>query len=213
MKIIILPLSQRDNRWKDQRLGTVNGTTIGSHGCLITCMSMLAQYYGHFILPNQMDDWLTVNQGYIQGNLYRNDAFSREFIDCSYEKTIYCTNTPAPLNEIDEYLKIGKPVIAMVDFDHDPKNGVQTHFILIIGKTDDGHYIANDPWDGIEIFIDARYGDTAVAINQLSFFSGPITQGSPCKVLEAQISAVKDIVWGKGWVWDRMNKLKKLLPK
>lgn len=173
MLINVPILGQRDDRWASQRLGTVNGTTIGGYGCIITCMAMLATYYGHPIFPNQEDDWLTDNQGYVQGNLYRNDAFPREFADCSFDKIISCTNTPAPLDEINSYLSLGKPVVVMVDFDHDPNDGIQTHFVLIVGK-ENNMYVCNDPWFGDQTNFDARYGDAAKSINQINLFSGPI---------------------------------------
>lgn len=179
MKVNVPLLGQRDYRWKNQRLGTVDGTTIGGYGCLITCMTMLAQYYKKDIWPNQMDDWLTANKDYVQGNIYRYDAFGREFPDCSFDKIVSCTNIPAPLDQIDEYLKLNKPVVVMVDFDHDQNDGIQTHFVLVTGKVeggaDDGKYIINDPWYGDEVFIDARYGEASKAINQINFFSGPVT--------------------------------------
>lgn len=193
MKINITPLSQRDPRWAGQRLGTVDGTTIGGFGCLVTCMSMLATYYGHTITPDVMDNWLTDNQGYVQGNLYRNDAFGREFSDCSFDTVIFCTNIPAPLSEIDVYLQAKKPVVVMVDFDHDPANGVQTHFVLVTGKTEDGQYIINDPWFGDEVFLDARYGEPAKAINQVNFFSGPI----PPKPIEPLPNYLKSLLQEK----------------
>lgn len=174
MILNVATLSQRDNRWKDQRLGIVDETNIGGYGCIITCMSMLATYYGHPIFPDAMDNWLTDNQGYIQGNLYRNDAFPREFTDCQFNSVVSCTNTPAPLGSIDDVLKSGRPVVVMVDFDHNYLDGIQTHFVLLVGKLDNGHYLCNDPWFGDQTDFDNRYGEASKSINQINFFSGPI---------------------------------------
>lgn len=180
MKLNVPILSQRDPQWASQRLGTVDETTIGGYGCLVTCMTMLANYYGHNLTPADMDNWLTDNQGYVQGNLYRNDAFGREFPDCSFDSVTFCTDIPAPLNQIDYYLSQGKPVVVMVDFDHDPTDGIQTHFVLIVGKDIAGNYFINDPWYGDQVYLIARYGENqAQAINQINFFSGPVTQPTP----------------------------------
>jgi len=177
MKLNVPVLSQRDPQWASQRLGTVDGTTIGGYGCIITCMTMLAQYYGHNLTPADMDNWLIDNQGYVQGNLYRNDAFGREFLDCSFDNVTFCTSVPAPLSQIDNYLAQGKPVVIMVDFDHDPNDGIQTHFVLIVGKDIAGNYFINDPWYGDQVYLIARYGENqAQIINQINFFSGPAPQ-------------------------------------
>lgn len=175
MKLNVPILSQRDPKWASQRLGTVDGTTIGGYGCIITCMTMLANYYGHNLTPADMDNWLTDNQGYVQGNLYRNDAFGREFTDCKFNNVIFCTGVSAPLSLIDDSLRKGFPVVVMVDFDHDPTDGIQTHFFLIIGREDNGDYIINDPWYGDQVYLIARYGiNQAQIINQINFFEGPI---------------------------------------
>lgn len=173
MKLNVPILSQRDPRWASQRLGTVDGTTIGGYGCIITCMTMLANYYGHNLTPANMDDWLTDNQGYVQGNLYRNDAFHREFSDCFFDNIVFCTAVPAPIDQIKAYLSKGMPVVVMVDFDHDLNDGIQTHFVLVIGE-ENGDLIINDPWYGDQIFFKARYGNDAQGINQINFFSGKV---------------------------------------
>lgn len=213
MKLNVPVLSQHDPRWATQRLGTVNGTTIGSHGCLVTCMTMLANYYGHQITPSQMDDWLTVNQGYVQGNLYRNDAFPREFIDCTFQGSLLCTNIPAPLNRINESLDKGYPAVIMLDFDHDPNDGIQTHFVLVVGRDDAGNYIINDPWYGDQVYLIARYGtNQAQIIQQITLFSGtplstppptplpPTTPSQPQNNDSVQLSQLKQVINGT-WNW------------
>ena len=41
----------------------------------------------------------------------------------------------------------------------------------------------------------------------------PCPPSTDCSAYINQIQYVKDIVWGKGWVWVRMNKLKAMFPK
>lgn len=211
MKLTVPILGQRDPRWASQRLGTVDGTTIGSHGCIVTCMTMLANYYGHPLTPSDMDNWLTDNLGYVQGNLYRNDAFGREFPDCRFDQVIFCTAVPAPLDKIDASLKDGKPVVVMVDFDHDPNDGIQTHFVLIVGREDNENYIINDPWFGDQVYFIARYGsDQAAAINQINFFSGPIPGSVSTPSL---LDRIKAIVYGGGFSWNKIAQIKQILPQ
>jgi hypothetical protein len=56
-------LSQQDNKWKNQKLGT-GKNTIGSHGCAITCLSMMAG-----VTPDYTNNLLRDNKGYVNGDL------------------------------------------------------------------------------------------------------------------------------------------------
>lgn len=173
---MILPVpiyGQRDNRWALQRLGTTNGITIGSHGCVVTSMSMLASYYGHQIFPNQLDDFLTNNSLYYDGDLFVNGSISKLFPDIKFDKVVFCETTPAPVDQIKAYLDQGKPVVvSLLNF------GVR-HFILAVGYDGDRIY-ANDPWQGDQVAINDRWGNPVTKILQINFFSGPvITQVLP----------------------------------
>lgn len=167
MKLSIAPVSQRDSRWSGQRLGTVNETTIGSHGCVITDMAMLSTYYNHPILPNQIDDILTDRGLYFDGNLFVNGAITKLFPDIKFERVVFCETTPAPLDEIKKYLDEGKPVVvALIN------QGIR-HYILVVGY--EGNKIfANDPWQGDQVAINDRWGDPGLKILQVNFFSGPV---------------------------------------
>lgn len=214
LKLNVPVMGQKDTKWANQQLGTVAGT-IGQYGCLLTCMSMLASYYGHNINPAEMDNWLKNNSGYVQGNLYRNDAFAREFPDCGYKDPIFCTNYTAPLDKINAELKAGRPVVVMVDFDHDPNDGIQTHFVLIVGLNDDGVYIINDPWYGDQVFFTGRYGiDQGLAINQIDLFSGPVVDATPQPQIinyKDFLTQIKGVAYGKGWPWEKVSRIKNIL--
>ncbi len=51
--------SQRDQAWRDTRLGFGRcGTTIGSHGCYLTCISMLYAKWGYYNMnPKALNNW------------------------------------------------------------------------------------------------------------------------------------------------------------
>lgn len=167
MILQIAPLSQRDLRWASLRLGTVNGVTIGSDGCLITDMCMLATYYGHPILPNELNDILTSRNLYYDGDLFVHSSITKIFFDIKFDKVVFCESVAAPLGEIKAYLDQGKPVVAALI-----NSGVR-HFILITGYEGD-RIFANDPWQGDQIAINDRWGDPAKKILQVNFFSGPV---------------------------------------
>lgn len=169
MILQIAPLSQRDQRWANQRLGTVNGITIGSHGCIITDMCMLATYYGHPILPNQIDDILTNQHMYYDGDLFVNNSITRIFPDIKFDKVVFCETTQAPIAEIKKYLDQGKPaVVALIN------QGIR-HYVLVIGYEGD-RIFCNDPWQGDQVAINDRWGNPATKILQINFFSGPAPQ-------------------------------------
>ena len=76
-----------------------------------------------------------------------------------YLRAIDCYYDPAPLDEIDNYLRQGITVLAQVD--QDPSTSqMDQHWIQIIGKDGDD-YIANDPLTGTRISFRLVYGDPA----------------------------------------------------
>ena len=169
MKLSIIPLSQKDERWGRKRLGTGTGT-ISNYGCLLTCHAMMLTYYGHEFLPDVLNEVYKTKEVFDQGNMVNFFAAANVFGDITADEFYNCFNDPCDLTKIDKYLEQKKPVIAMVDFS--PTAGVQTHFVLIIGKTEDGSYLINDPWTGETYFFHAKYGDPATYIFGLRLYSG-----------------------------------------
>lgn len=177
MKLQILPISQKDARWGLKRLGT--GTvTISNYGCLLTCHSMMLTYFGHELLPDVLNEVYKSKGVFDQENLINFWAAATCFDDIKVGEYYNCYDLPCDLSKINAQLEKKQPVIAMVDFS--PTTGVQTHFVLIIGKTDDGHYIINDPWNGETYFFDAKYGDPSKYIYGLRIYEGtPQNASSP----------------------------------
>jgi len=171
MKLPIDPLCQRDSRWGEKNLGT-SAVKIKTSGCVLTCLSMLCTYYKHPVTPDQLNDLLVNVNGFANQNLMKWEALSLLFPDIKWDRRIDCPDLPAPLDVIDDYLNHGKPVIVCVDFD--PKEGLQQHFVLVIGKDEQGSYLIDDPWDGSTYFFQAKYGDPAKGIYGLRLYSGPV---------------------------------------
>jgi hypothetical protein len=172
MKLAIQKVSQRGYQ---EKLGT-SSVTIDQFGCYLACVTMCENYYGFKVDILTLNNLLKEKGVYYDRNLI--DLFKidkvNEFV--KGKDRIDCFLTPAPLDKIDLELNEGRPVIVQVDTN--PNTPRPDHFILIIGKTDDGHYLAYDPWfkDEDAIFFDARYGEPAKGIFGLRLITGPVPQ-------------------------------------
>lgn len=167
----IAAIGQRDPKWKDRKLGT-STTTIGQAGCVLTCATIIARFYGHDIWPDWLNEQMVKVGGYYDDNLWQWHKLSQVFPDIRAHELIDCYSVPAPLERIDQRLEEGHPVIVCVDFD--PKAGVQTHFVVIFGKEGEDYYIA-DPWYNDVALFSERYGDPAKAIYAIRMYDGPLT--------------------------------------
>ena len=159
--IQLAPVSQRDPRWRDIRLGFGDEqTTIGSDGCLITSLAMLAGAYGLPETPATLNDKLVGlgrNAGFF-GALFIWEAMPRVLPGLSSRRRVDCRLVPAPLGEIDVELAAGRPVLIEVDMAPSPQ--VDTHWVVVTGKQGDD-YLISDPWPVVaqpETSLMAGYG-------------------------------------------------------
>lgn len=176
MKLNILPLSQRDTRWASKKLGKSTSLTIGSDGCLLTCHSMLLTYFGHECTPDVLNEIYKGKKVFDNAliNFYAAGTVYEDFKAVEYYN---CIDIPCDLKKIDDLLAKRIPVIAYVDNVNGDKK--PDHFVLIIGKSDDGHYFTNDPWTGETYYFDAKWGDPTANIYGLRIYSGtPATNTS-----------------------------------
>ena len=132
--------NQRDIRWKDHPLGTKS--TIGANGCLMTCASMVCNHFGHASNPLALNNWLTANEGYLDGNLFLWAAIERLYPDMKFDGFVY--NPTA--QQIKAVILAGVLPIMFVDFD-DSTPLIEMHWVLGIGVTGNDVIIA-DPWTG-----------------------------------------------------------------
>lgn len=121
---------QRDTRWKDQKLGT-SQVTIGSHGCTITCLGMLAE-----MTPSEVNAALLSVNGYANGNLVIWDKIDDALpnLTCLERSTTYNNDKVA-----DAISKYGG---CLVEVNGAPIGGSK-HWVLYIGNQK-----LVDPWDG-----------------------------------------------------------------
>ena len=135
-------LYQNDPRWKDVKLGFQNKETIGTWGCLMTSMTMVANGFGFDETPKSINTKMKQAGGF-QGGLIIPGVLPTVCPGIVFKGYQPCENNPAPLGQIDAALAAGMPVIAQVDWS--PKAGVQTHWVVIYGK-EEGRYLMRDPY-------------------------------------------------------------------
>jgi len=146
-------LSQNDPLWK---LKKINGTTssIGSWGCLLTCVNDLLNKAGYDITPDVLAK---------QSELFDGDMWvGWTKLETLYPKMKYiwgekCSVTPAPIDKIIKELDDGYFPIIMLDY-APSTNGIQTHYIEVIAHDDKNNLKVMDVIDGAEVWLDTRYG-------------------------------------------------------
>lgn len=178
--ILNVPLfNQRDSKWQAKPLGT-SSSTLGGYGCLVTCLAMLAKYYGKDTDPDKLNTALVSINGFAapkeaptQKNLYKwYEGITKLYPDITITKL---QATPAALtttdfNAIKAEIDAGRPVILQVDF-IPATSLVDMHFVLLVGYEGTTYYV-NDPWYGDKANL-TRYGVPSATIQQYIFHSGP----------------------------------------
>jgi hypothetical protein len=137
------PLSQRDPRWKDLPLGFSN-LTIGSDGCTLTAITMIANGFGYTETPATLNDKLK-SLGNGRGLLDARMVWAgppRVLPDLRLVKILHSVDD-ASMSAIDDALARGKPVL--IELDRSPSPNFQNHWVMIFNKQDND-YLIYDPW-------------------------------------------------------------------
>ena len=131
------PLSQRDNRWNNTPLGSSKTTTIGSHGCTITCLTMVLNYYGYNETPATVNTKLKNNGGFAYTNLLVWTAIPKIWDRMKFEWRGYGYDN----NLVSSNL----PCLVEVDMDNTLSTPKDKHWVVFKGNQK-----MNDPWYGTE---------------------------------------------------------------
>lgn len=138
--------SQNDPAWKNQPLGT-NGS-IGQYGCLVTCAAMAATYFGHEETPASLNDFLTRNNGYANGNLYVWNAVAKKYTDMIYQGIVKTPEalTAPQMDTVRGIIDQKFPVFVKIDV-LPTTSKLDEHWVLAVDYDGDD-FIIQDPWDG-----------------------------------------------------------------
>lgn len=171
--------SQRNSQWAADQLGTAAGATIGAYGCLLTCHAMKAGYYGHQIAPDALNDIYKQKNLYISQDLIADADINSVYPDVQLTDTRSYTSGPADLNYLKELSQDETLTVTIeVDFDHNPNDGIQTHFVEL-HSFDGVNLQIYDPWYGSDDNFTLHYGtDPAITIQKIAVYKGTPTTGS-----------------------------------
>ena len=122
-------LSQRNSKWASIPLGFTLDTTIGTHGCTITCIAMILE-----TTPDEVNEKLKVVKGFANGNLVIWAKVAEAFPGIQIHRV---------WNYNNEDVKVNVPNV-IVEVDGKPIGGPR-HWLVYIGNQK-----ALDPWDGKE---------------------------------------------------------------
>lgn len=125
-------LSQRDPRWKDIKLGTSRTTTIGSHGCTITCVAIAAG-----TTPDVVNQKLKELGGYANTNLIVWQKIKQALGNLEFEWRGYQYDN----ERVAAAVSLSGFCLVEVDA---TRIGAPTHWVLYIGNQK-----MIDPWTGV----------------------------------------------------------------
>lgn len=142
---LVSHLSQRDARWTNIPLANMGGApSIGRWGCLMTCLTMTANFYGHAVTPDQYNLLMVQRGGFTNGYFTRWDALHVVYPDIVFDAKVEFG--PALIGRIDASLQAGRPVTALVDLTPNTAySDNDQHWVLILQRSGND-YLINDPW-------------------------------------------------------------------
>ncbi len=152
--------SQNDPAWR-KKLMQSGGDLIGDYGCALTSVTMLFNYYGAPITPNQLNDCL----GPAADPIYWAQAAG-----CTNGAVSYTSFTDFSWQRIDQVLAGGSPVIVGLI-----RGQTGMHFVVVTsgGGGNAANYAVTDPWDAstnksLQYFFNSGYNPF-----KLITYSGP----------------------------------------
>ncbi len=131
-------LNQRDSKWSGIKLGT-SDTTIGSHGCTITCIAMASG-----LEPPEVNNRFNSNNVYSNGNLVTWTKIQAAIPWLQFEWRNYDYNDELDNQRVKSAIDKNGFCLVEVDFDRIPSTN-DRHWVLYIGNGQ-----MYDPWYGTQ---------------------------------------------------------------
>lgn len=147
----------RDAPWADETLGLRSSVTIRTHGCALTCISMVYSFFtDDDINPSVMNRWLKGNNGFrddkdisdYSGQVVLNWPALTHYGDGWVYTRFDWRALPADLLLVKYYLGRGIPVIAEVLYNGAP------HYVVLTGYGEEGFTMLDPEHPGAKIFYD-----------------------------------------------------------
>lgn len=161
MPFIPKAISQRDPRWKDEKLGFDTKVVIGTHGCALACLTMLVNGYGFNETPSSMNRKLKdmgSGNGFV-GSLIVWAGLTRAFPGILFRRIVVSRDQPASLGPINASLDAGQALV--VEVDQSPEPGLQNHWVVLYARQGND-YLMLDPWpqppDNGPVTLASRFG-------------------------------------------------------
>lgn len=157
-----LELLQTDPRWAAKRLGFTTGAeTLGSHGCLITCFTMMLGRSD----VGAMNDGLKARNMFVagSGNVYLDIAAFGARLVAASEQVAFKSMPDGWMARLYAHLRAGKPAILGVDYIPWPNDAQYSeHYVLAWGLDDNDRILIADPLPdlakGSNGYLCRRYG-------------------------------------------------------
>jgi len=192
-------LSQRDPRWNKILLGfNTNTYTIGSHGCLVTCLTAIANYFGANDTPDTVNSKLKAVKGFANGGFYRWGSIEQVFpmLDEVWKGRYPNVLSDGDIKLIKDSIDAGKPV--MCEIDMSPATAVpDQHFVVFIAynRRDENDFTIMDPWDGkiksLKTYLSGTKPTARKTILQVIIYAWSIpTDNSGTEALRKQIEVL-----------------------
>src|SRR5512132_1100978 len=107
MSFKLIYYSQQDPQWKNDILGFGDpGDTIGYIGCALTSVAMLLSGHGYTETPKTLNQKLKNAGGFVSAAIVWG-AVSKIYPNVTLKAFIPCTNSDAPLAQIDAAIAAG----------------------------------------------------------------------------------------------------------
>jgi hypothetical protein len=136
--------AQNDPEWKDDKLGFGTGEkeTLGYVGCALTSVAMMLSGHGYTVTPKSLNEKLKKIKGFAGSGIVW-WAVNQLYPKVRITSVIKCSDSPAPLEQINVALAAGQPAIVAVDSTAAP--GYLSHYVMLIGRKGND-YLMLDPW-------------------------------------------------------------------